>query len=98
MTDVLSHAAFAANVGGTYALMLEGRRVELVLRAARALGAPIGPSGRAPFALDFEAIAPGRLEQRTYDVAMPDGSVEAIFLVPVGVTADGRAKLEAVFT
>src|SRR6476646_10357995 len=79
---------FPVNTGdGALRLVL----VEAVARHGR------GHSGREPFTLLFRGPASPRLNQGTYEFVHPQRGALSIFIVPVGVDAEGTLY-EAVFS
>lgn len=71
--------------------------IELVVAAARPLGAAREPGARAPFALLLRGPAEPLLPQATYRLAGERIGAQDVFVVPVAQTADAT-DYEAVFT
>lgn len=53
---------------------------------------------RDPFSLIFEGPGTVFLEQHSYDVTLPVHGRQALFLVPIGRSAAGGFRYQAVFT
>ncbi len=86
-SNLLGHAFEVATTAGETNLVL--------IEAAPRRGGP--PGGREPFALLFRGPAERRLNQGTYDFQHPKEGTLAIFIVPVGIDAEGRLY-EAIFS
>lgn len=71
--------------------------VPLTLVDATPAPAPAGDRGRAPFSLLFRGPAHLHLHQATHPLTHATLGATELFLVPVGLDADG-AQYEAVFT
>jgi uncharacterized protein DUF6916 len=92
--------AFTPHVGTAFTVTAEVQDcpgVPLALTLVDATAAGEGPpDGRAPFALIFTGPAAPLLSQQIVPLDHPELGELAVFLVPLGVDADG-ARYEAVF-
>jgi hypothetical protein len=69
---------------------------DLRLESVDRFDAPAGAPRRDPFALVFVGPQPA-LEQRIYTLSHTELGEVDIFLVPIGLDADGSVRYEAVF-
>ena len=95
--DELGPAAFEPHRGTEFELELDDQpRAMLRLDEVTAYRQHPGTPRAEPFALVFSG-SPPMLEQRTYRLGHPAFGGFDIFLVPIGLDADGRVRYEAVF-
>jgi hypothetical protein len=96
-SDELTAATFEPHLGAELAIDEPDRdAVALRLDEVTPHRAHPGGSRAEPFSLVFSAPPPV-LEQRTYPLRHGTLGTLDIFLVPIGLDADGRVRYEAVF-
>jgi len=103
MLETFTIATFSGRLGEPFYIHLASGATlttELIevtpLSAQSARGVEV-PRPRIPFSLVFRSPAHTRLVQGTYKMAHPDIGVFEIFLVPIGLDAQGL-RSEAIFT
>ncbi|HEY7589554.1 MAG TPA: hypothetical protein VH723_01040 [Candidatus Limnocylindrales bacterium] len=92
MVDPMTPETFSAHVGSVF----DADGVTLRLVEVRSLGHQPGAPRPHPFALDFTGPREPFLDQRIHRLRHGALGELEIFLVPIGVDADG-ARYEAVF-
>lgn len=100
MIDTATIETFAAHVGSTFELLLEGaQHLSLTLGAAELIPTtnPAAVMARPPFSLIFRPPAGLAFAQGTYLLRHATLGTLELFLVPVQPDAGGP-RLEAVFT
>lgn len=96
MTELITIDAFRGREGETFVLhATPDLRFDLTLDHVRALNQ--GAGNREPFSLEFRGPTDPVLAQRIFRFTNEGLGELEIFIVPIGVDADG-ARYEAVFT
>ncbi len=96
MSDLIAIDAFRGREGDTFVLhATPEHRFDFALERVRSLEQ--GSGNREPFALDFRGPRDPVLAQRIYRLTHAEMDDLDIFIVPLGVDAEG-ARYEAIFT
>jgi hypothetical protein len=96
----VTRETFAPHIGSAFAVAAQvqdapGEPLSFTLVDATPIGDG-SPDGRAPFAIIFRGPATPLLAQQVVPLEHPELGGLALFLVPIGVDAEG-ARYEAVF-
>ena len=103
MLETFTIATFAGHLSETFCIhlasgtTLEAELIEVTQLSAKSAQGTEVPRKRAPFSLVFQSPAHTRLVQGIYKMAHPDLGTFEIFLVPIGLDAQGL-RCEAIFT
>src|SRR5262245_10252560 len=103
MLETFTIAMFAGRLGETFWIhlesgtMLEAELLEVTPLSTRSAQGTEIQRPRAPFSLVFRSPAHTRLVQSIYQMAHPVIGTFEIFLVPIGLDAQGL-RCEAIFT
>jgi len=103
MLETFTIATFAGHLGTTFCIhlasgtTLAAELIEVTQLSARSPQGTEIPRPRAPFSLVFQSPAHTRLAQGIYNMAHPAIGTFELFLVPIGLDAQGL-RCEAIFT
>ena len=103
MLETFTIATFTAHLGATFCIHLESgttlaaELIEVTPLSARSPQGTEIQRPRTPFSLVFRSPAHPRLVQSIYQMAHPAIGTFEIFLVPIGMDAQGL-RCEAIFT
>src|SRR5262249_9233955 len=103
MLETFTIATFSGRLGETFCInlasgtTLEAELIEVTQLSAQSAQGTEAPRPRAPFSLVFRSPAHTRLVQGIYNMAHPGIGAFELFLVPIGLDAQGL-RCEAIFT
>src|SRR5262249_15916303 len=103
MLETFTIATFDSHLHETFGIhlasgtLLEAELIEVTQLSAQSGSGPEVSSPRAPFSLVFRSPAHTRLMQGIYTMAHPTIGAFQLFLVPIGLDAQGL-RCEAIFT